>query len=279
MRRVVLFGSGSPLSCLVAERLVERARLAAVIVPDMPWKTRVRWALGGRAPASALTRIATKGGASVGPLSTAAKYLPGADLIVIASFPRRIPAELISSAPALNVHMSLLPRHRGPDPVFAAYWHDDRETGVTVHYATGEIDAGAILAQQSVPLRRGLPSRDLYMSLAGQGADLLVRSIEAACATVRGTPQDEKKALAHTAADLSSATIPFGVWPAERVWHVLSGLGDQWSALVADASGSRVKHGRAHVYRPGPSEPGRIETIPSGWLLHASDGVVELLRR
>jgi len=73
------------------------------------------------------------------------------DLIVSWFWPKRLPAELLAIAPAIGVHPSLLPRHRGPDPYFWAIDSGDEITGVTAHLLDATYDTGAILRQ--IPLR------------------------------------------------------------------------------------------------------------------------------
>jgi methionyl-tRNA formyltransferase len=73
------------------------------------------------------------------------------ELIVSWFWTKRLPAELLAIAPAIGVHPSLLPRHRGPDPYFWAIDSGDETTGVTAHMLEPAYDTGAILAQ--VPLR------------------------------------------------------------------------------------------------------------------------------
>jgi len=93
-------------------------------------------------------------------------------------------------------------------------------------------------------------------------------------------PQDEARATHESAADIARACIPLAQWPAERVWHVLSGLGDQRSGLLANAAGERLAHGRATRYRlTGDVEPGRIVATSAGLELHCSDGIVAVERR
>jgi methionyl-tRNA formyltransferase len=92
--------------------------------------------------------------------------------------------------------------------------------------------------------------------------------------------QDESRATYESAADIARARVPFAEWPAERVWHVLSGLGDQRSGLVADAAGQPLMHGRATHYRLASDvEPGRISSADAVFKLHCRDGIVTLERR
>ncbi len=75
----------------------------------------------------------------------------------------------------VNVHPSLLPRHRGPSPIQAAILAGDTRTGVTVQLVAREVDAGDILAQEQIPLQGDETSAELHETLAAIGARLLVR--------------------------------------------------------------------------------------------------------
>ena len=78
---------------------------------------------------------------------------PGeADVVVVAAFGVLIPARLLEERLWLNVHPSLLPRWRGAAPVERAIMAGDRETGVTIHRTTPELDAGPMAAQRAFPL-------------------------------------------------------------------------------------------------------------------------------
>ncbi len=76
---------------------------------------------------------------------------PKPELIVSWFWTKRLPREVLAIAPAIGVHPSLLPRHRGPDPYFWAIDSGDEATGVTAHRLDEAYDTGAILRQ--VPLR------------------------------------------------------------------------------------------------------------------------------
>jgi folate-dependent phosphoribosylglycinamide formyltransferase PurN len=76
------------------------------------------------------------------------------DLIVSFHFDQIFDAATLALAArgALNVHPSLLPHHRGPVPTFYALLDAPRRFGVTVHRLVEKIDAGAVLAQEEVPM-------------------------------------------------------------------------------------------------------------------------------
>ncbi len=120
-----------------------------------------------------------------------------ADLFVIAAYGQLLrPAILaLPRHGTLNVHPSLLPRHRGPAPVAATILAGDDEGGVTIMLTDAGMDTGPLLAQRRLPLTSREPTAGLTAELAEQGAALLV---ETAPRWVRGEiePQPQDEALA-----------------------------------------------------------------------------------
>lgn len=90
------------------------------------------------------------------------------DLIIVACFDKILPPELleIPRLGGINVHPSLLPRHRGPAPVARTLLAGDTETGITVHVMEAGIDTGDILVQHSHPVRPDDCAGSLIHSLA-----------------------------------------------------------------------------------------------------------------
>lgn len=76
------------------------------------------------------------------------------DLIVSIGVNQVFKEALYDLAPlgALNVHLGLLPQNRGPAPVFWALHDGDTQVGVSVHRVVPRIDAGAVVAQMSIPV-------------------------------------------------------------------------------------------------------------------------------
>ena len=70
------------------------------------------------------------------------------ELIVVAAYGKILPQEVLSLCPSgcINIHPSLLPRHRGPSPVATAIIQGDAVTGVTLIRMDVGIDTGPILA-------------------------------------------------------------------------------------------------------------------------------------
>jgi len=121
----------------------------------------------------------------------------GVVLGVGACFPWKIPASVRAAlrGGVLNIHPSLLPSLRGPDPVFHTYRDGLEVTGVTVHLMDDGWDSGPILARESIPVPDDGRMEDLEASLAHMGGRLLGRVASPWCAgVVEPIVQDESLA-------------------------------------------------------------------------------------
>jgi methionyl-tRNA formyltransferase len=121
----------------------------------------------------------------------------GCELLVVAAFGRILPEEFLGLFPrgGLNVHPSLLPRHRGPSPIPAAILAGDRETGVTVQRLAARMDSGDILAARSLALNGTETTGSLTPVLAAMGAELLAEALaDVEQGRERGRPQEERTA-------------------------------------------------------------------------------------
>jgi len=102
----------------------------------------------------------------------------GPELIVLADYGQLVPAALLDLPfGALNLHPSLLPRHRGASPVPAAILAGDAETGVTLMRMDAGLDTGPIVAVERVALGGREAAPKLESTLAGIAAGLLDRSL------------------------------------------------------------------------------------------------------
>ena len=104
----------------------------------------------------------------------------GADLMVVVAYGQILPASLIDGPRlgSVNVHASLLPRHRGPAPIEWAILRGDSETGVTIMQMDIGVDTGPILAQERVPMASEEIAPRLEGRLANVGGRLLVRTLD-----------------------------------------------------------------------------------------------------
>lgn len=118
------------------------------------------------------------------------------DVICVAAFGLLLPPETLAIPRfgCVNVHASLLPRHRGAAPVQRAILEGDDVTGVSIMLMEEGLDTGPYAMQRAVPIGEAYAA-ELEMELAALGAQALVETLEQiAAGTVVWTPQDESRA-------------------------------------------------------------------------------------
>jgi methionyl-tRNA formyltransferase len=121
----------------------------------------------------------------------------GADIGVVAAYGKILPEAMLAQPRLgmINVHASLLPRHRGAAPVHRAIMAGDRETGITIMRVVKALDAGPMLARASRAIGPDETSDELERDLATLGADLLVDTLDLlSSGSVGETLQDESLA-------------------------------------------------------------------------------------
>lgn len=102
------------------------------------------------------------------------------ELMVVTAYGRILTHEMLAlpSVGFLNVHASLLPRHRGAAPINWALIRGDQETGVTIMWVTYEVDTGPLFLQERLPILPEDNAGTLAAKLAVQGGALLVQALE-----------------------------------------------------------------------------------------------------
>ena len=103
------------------------------------------------------------------------------ELVVMASFDQIIGARALSIPQHgwLNVHPSLIPQYRGPEPVYWAIADGASQTGITLHKAVPKVDAGPIMAQAPVPIEPDDNAGTLTRRICARGIELLPEAIDA----------------------------------------------------------------------------------------------------
>ena len=79
------------------------------------------------------------------------------DMIVMAGWMRIVSKKFVDAYPGqiINLHPSLLPKYKGLHAVEQAMKAGETETGCSVHWVTAELDSGAVIKQQTVPILPG----------------------------------------------------------------------------------------------------------------------------
>lgn len=119
------------------------------------------------------------------------------DGLLLAAYGQLVPPDLLEAAPRppLNVHPSLLPRHRGAAPVASTILAGDPQGGVSLMVMSAELDAGPLVAQWPVTLDGRESTPELEGRLAELAAEVVPPELEAwAAGAIETTPQDERLA-------------------------------------------------------------------------------------
>lgn len=169
-----------------------------------------------------------------------------------ACFPWRLPNAARETPPLgiLNVHPSLLPAGRGPEPVFWTLRRGERSTGVTVHRMDAGFDTGPIVAQAEMSVPEGISAPELERDLMTVGGRLLVDTLPAlAAGTLRPRPQPTE--------GVSQAPVPgpadwtmMSSLPAAWAWRFTRGVAPLGGPLTAIAGGTAIRVATALDWSP-----------------------------
>jgi methionyl-tRNA formyltransferase len=206
------------------------------------------------------------------------------DLFVVFAYGQILPREVldIPSRACLNLHASLLPRHRGAAPIHAAILSGDRETGITVMHMAEKLDAGDIVLSTSLPIRR----RETAGTLHDRLAQLAPEALRAALELMRRgelprIPQDESAATYTGKLDRAHGVIDWTGSAREIERHIRAH--NPWpaaSTLLPGVNGGQpatLKVFSAIVCRKTSGEPGRVLAADQrGLLVGAGEGAVLL---
>ena len=198
--RILFIGTGAigvpVLRMLLDSR--EHSLLAVITQPDKP---------AGRSQqllASPIKELALGGHVAVfqpkrirDPAAIAqARYLRP-DVIVVMAYGQIFPGELLRIPPLafLNLHASILPRHRGAAPIHAALEAGDPRTVITVMYVDEGLDTGDILLCKETPIRRRDTAGSLHDRLAALAPEALAEALSLLkLGRAPRTPQDSSLA-------------------------------------------------------------------------------------
>ena len=203
------------------------------------------------------------------------------DLLLVVAFGGFLPPELLklTAWPPLNLHPSLLPRHRGPAPVNWSLIHGDREVGLSVIFLGTTMDAGPILRQRAWPVTGPDSAAAWEDRLAEAGAEELLLAVsELKKGRVMARPQEPALITINPLLRKTDGRVDFNR-PAAVLSGLINGV-DPWPGAWAFLGGRFLKifgAAPAAVHRP-PVEPGRVLGLDEHGrlLVAAGQGVLAL---
>jgi methionyl-tRNA formyltransferase len=183
------------------------------------------------------------------------------DGLLLVSYGQLVPADLLEIAerPPLNVHPSLLPRHRGAAPVASTILAGDPMAGVSLMVMTEQLDAGPVVAQWDVALGGRETTPELETRLADLAADRVpVELGRWASGDIDPRPQDERAATLIRPFTRADGFIDWrrSAVEIDRQVRALQPWPGAWTTI----DGRRLHVRRAHA------QPG-VDDVPIGALL------------
>ena len=204
------------------------------------------------------------------------------DLCVTAAFGQILSQEVldIPRMGTVNVHASLLPRHRGAAPVQWALLQGDAETGVTTMLTDRGIDTGDMLLKAACPITEKDTARELLVQLSHMGASLLIETIgKLASGSCPREKQDETQATYDPMLRKEMGFLDFSEGTQQCLRRVRAM--DPWPCAYANLAEGVLKVWRAKAAQNAEASaaPGTVLCADpkQGLVIAALDGAVELV--
>ena len=203
------------------------------------------------------------------------------DVIVICAFGQILTQAVLDIPPrqCVNVHYSLLPRHRGASPVAAAVLAGDEFTGVSIQLVRVKLDTGPVLARAAIPILPYDSTGSLMEKLSLVGADLLLEALTGWLRDeITPRPQDEAEATYFSQIDKEAGEIDWAL-PAVEIWRRVRAY-YPWPGCYTTWRGRQLKVIEAEALT-GEKSPGvgKVVALPGRRIgIGTGDGVLVLLR-
>ena len=201
------------------------------------------------------------------------------DLCVTAAFGQILSQEIldIPKMGNINVHASLLPKHRGSSPIAHAIMAGDRRTGVTTMMMDAGIDTGDMLLQEETDIGESETCAELTERLSRIGAELLRKTLEKLQdGTLQRVPQNHEDMTYDPMLRKEEGITDF-TGNAEEIRGLINGL-NPWPCVSIPCAGGRLKLLRA-VCAEGSGEPGSLlcANAKEGLVIACGEGAVRIL--
>lgn len=182
------------------------------------------------------------------------------DLCVTCAFGQLLSQEVLDIPPmgTVNVHSSLLPRHRGSAPINRAVMMGDAVTGVSTMFTDIGMDTGDILLTEETPIGERENAGELSDRLAEMGAELLIKTLRALEAgTLKRTPQNAELATYEPLMTKETGRIDW-TKSAKEIDCLVRGV-TPWPGAYTTAGGDTIKVFSVRKLEGGATgEPGKI---------------------
>ena len=201
------------------------------------------------------------------------------DLCVTAAFGQILSQEVldIPRLGTINVHASLLPKHRGSAPIAWGILLGDKQAGITTMFTDKGIDTGDMLLKRSVDILPCETCGELTERLSHIGGELLIETLIALeNGTLERIPQDEAQMTYDPMLKKEMGIVDWAQ-PAQTIVNLIHGL-NPWPSASTAFEGGRLKLLKAEAAE-GCGQPGEIiiADAKQGLVIAAGEGAVRVL--
>lgn len=189
------------------------------------------------------------------------------DVIVVAAYGRILRSKILTLPlqGCINVHASILPRHRGASPIAHAIVAGDAETGVSIMRMEAGLDTGPVYRTDAISIDPSDTCGTLTVKLAELGGRLMVETLPEICAgQLQPTPQDDNQATYAPLLEKSDGLIDWSQSAVEVARRVRGFT--PWPGAIGILGETRVQILEARAVE-GRGEVGRVGAV-------TADGVV-----
>ena len=196
------------------------------------------------------------------------------DCVVISSFDRIVPTDLLGRCPFVNVHYAPLPQYRGRANVNWALINGESHTAITIHLVDQRLDSGNVLYQQSVPIQPGDTVADLYDRLNQLQLNHLGETVARFLDGYAGVPQASEIATYGCTRLPGDGEIDWSA-STHKIDALVRALVKPFPGAFTYFNGRRLVVWRAHAVEQSPVYAGRVP----GRIVNVSraDGHVDVL--
>lgn len=178
------------------------------------------------------------------------------DLIVVIAYGRILPESILNLPPlgCINVHGSLLPRHRGAAPIQWAIIEGDKKAGITIMQMDVGMDTGDILLPAEIEVAEDETAGSLFTKLSELGAPTLLEALTLLEQNkLPGNPQDNEEATAAPPLKKEQGLIDWSK-PAEKLHCLIRGL-DPWPSSYSFYNNIRYRFFNPEIIRKSVDSP------------------------
>lgn len=183
------------------------------------------------------------------------------DVAVVVAYGKILPRTILElpRMGCVNLHASLLPRHRGAAPISSAILAGDAVTGVTTIAMDEGMDTGDILLQHAISIDPDDTAGTLHDKIMEPGADLVVETLKGlATGTLQPVPQDHSRATYSRLLSKRDGRIQWEE-DAEYLSRLVRAV-NPWPGAFLELDGETLKVWKASPEK-GDGVPGRIEAV------------------